>query len=343
MKKGLITIVLPIYNVEKYLNRCIESIVNQTYKELEIILVDDGSPDKCPQICDKWEKKDSRIKVIHKKNEGLGMARNTGIDNATGEYICFFDSDDYVNLDTIEKTYKLASNNNAEIITFGFSEIDASGNLKKKIIPKAQKNIYEGIEIKEKFLPDLIATNPKTGKKTNLWMSAWCSLYSVELIKRNNWKFVSEREIISEDVYSLLYLYDSVKKVAILSESLYNYCENDTSLTHTYKKDRYEKIKYFYNMCINKAEELNYNKEIKERLMYPYIANTIAALKMIIKADCKMKEKKNEFNKIISDNHLQSILKKMDIRKESLQRKILFIAMKYKIYNLCFFLIKIKV
>lgn len=108
MSNGLVTIVLPIYNVEKYLNRCINSIVNQTYKNLEIILVDDGSPDKCPEMCDEWEKKDTRIKVIHKQNEGLGMARNTGIENATGDYICFFDSDDYLELTAIEKLYKLA-------------------------------------------------------------------------------------------------------------------------------------------------------------------------------------------------------------------------------------------
>ena len=89
-----VTVVLPIYNVEKYLDRSVKSIVEQTYTNLEIILVDDGSPDMCPQMCDEWARKDKRIKVIHKKNAGLGMARNTGIDNASGDYICFFDSDD---------------------------------------------------------------------------------------------------------------------------------------------------------------------------------------------------------------------------------------------------------
>ena len=87
----LVSVVLPIYNVEKYMDRCINSIINQTYKNLEIILVDDGSPDNCPQKCDDWGIKDSRIKVVHKKNAGLGMARNTGIENATGDYICFID------------------------------------------------------------------------------------------------------------------------------------------------------------------------------------------------------------------------------------------------------------
>ena len=95
----LLSVIIPIYNVELYLNRCMESIVNQTYKNLEIIMVDDGSPDNCPELCEEWGKRDSRIKVIHKKNGGLSDARNMGLSVATGEYIAFVDSDDFVDLD----------------------------------------------------------------------------------------------------------------------------------------------------------------------------------------------------------------------------------------------------
>ena len=119
MNQGLVTVVLPIYNVEKYLDRCMKSIVNQTYRNLEIILVDDGSPDHCPEICDRWAETDNRIRVIHKENAGLGMARNTGIENASGEYICLFDSDDYVALDLVEKAYTLAQESQADIVIFG--------------------------------------------------------------------------------------------------------------------------------------------------------------------------------------------------------------------------------
>ena len=92
----LVSVVVPVYNVEKYLNRCVESIVNQTYKNLEIILVDDGSLDNCPVMCDEWAKKDNRIKVIHKKNGGVSSARNAGIDKSNGKYISFIDPDDYI-------------------------------------------------------------------------------------------------------------------------------------------------------------------------------------------------------------------------------------------------------
>lgn len=130
MKKqidGLLSVVVPVYKVEPYLDRCVESIVNQTYSNLEIILVDDGSPDRCPQMCDEWAKRDGRIKVVHKQNAGLGMARNTGIENAAGEYICFFDSDDYVALDTIEKAYRLAAAEKSDIVLFGYYNVNQDG------------------------------------------------------------------------------------------------------------------------------------------------------------------------------------------------------------------------
>lgn len=343
MTKELISVVLPIYNVENYLDRCINSIVHQTYDNLEIILIDDGSPDSCPQKCDEWAKKDNRIKVIHKKNAGLGMARNTGIENASGEYLCFCDSDDYIDLETINKAYEVAKKNNADIVTFGINEVSSDGKIRKITIPNNIKKVYNNEDIEEELLPNLISYyNPKNGEKYNIRMSANTSLYSMDVIKKNKWRFVSEREIISEDIYSLLELYSYIKTIVILPESLYFYCENSMSLTHTYRKDRYEKIKYFYDMCIKRATELNYNAEIKERLKYPYIENTIATIKMIISSDNKYREKKSDVKKIIEDKHFQTIIKQLNISKEKISRKILFLSMKYKLINICYLLFKIK-
>ena len=204
MRKGVVSVVLPIYNVEKYLNRCVKSVVNQSYKNLEIILVDDGSPDNCPTLCEDWAKKDSRIKVVHKKNAGLGYARNTGIENATGEYICFFDSDDYIALDAIEKAYSLAVKEKSDIVVFGICDVKSNGETGKTVIPKTEKVTYSGNEVQNVFLADLIGPDVKNGTQTNLWMSAWASMYSLDMIRKASWKFVSEREIISEDIYSLL-------------------------------------------------------------------------------------------------------------------------------------------
>ena len=111
----LISVIVPIYKVEEYLNRCVESIVNQTYHNLEIILVDDGSPDNCPELCDDWAKKDERIKVIHKENGGLSDARNAGLEVAQGEYISFIDSDDWINIHFFEILLKTLTAENSDI------------------------------------------------------------------------------------------------------------------------------------------------------------------------------------------------------------------------------------
>lgn len=342
MRKGVVTIVLPIYNVEKYLERCIKSVVNQSYSNLEIILVDDESPDNCPDICDEWAKKDQRIKVIHKKNGGLGYARNTGIENATGEYICFFDSDDYVALDTVEKAYKLAVKEKADIVTFGYNQVNSHGKTINSYIPKPSKMVYAGREIQEILLPDMIAPDTSTGKVTNLWMSMCGAIFSMDLIQRSNWRLVSERNIISEDVYSLLCLYKVVRKVAVISEALYFYCENRTSLTHTYRSDRYERIKFFYDECIKKCNELKYPEVVKRRLFYPYFSNVIAAMKMIVLSDLSKLEKKKEIDSIITDNHIQEVLKKADFSHESFNRKLLIYIIRKKYYRLCYLVIRVK-
>lgn len=342
MRKGVVSVVLPIYNVEKYLNRCVKSVVNQSYKNLEIIMVDDGSPDRCPEICEEWAKKDKRIKVVHKKNAGLGYARNTGIENATGEYICFFDSDDYIALDTIEKAYNLAAREKAEIIVFGHSQVKSNGETGRALIPHPDKLVYEGREVQEVFLPNLIAPDTSTGESTNLWMSVCGGIYSMDLIQRCNWRLVSERDIISEDVYSLLCLYKEVKKVAVIPEALYFYCENATSLTHTYKKDRFERIKHFYNECIKACDRLGYGENVRKRLMYSFISNTIAALKMIATADMSKDERKQAFISVFHDKQFHKILSSVDVRKEKLTRKVLILSLKYKLYGLCEMLIKMK-
>lgn len=127
LKNELITVVIPVYNTQKYLKKCVDSFVNQTYKNIEIILVDDGSTDKSPQMCDEYAKSDSRIIVIHKKNGGLSDARNVGINNAKGSMILFYDSDDYVDIDYIEYLYDLKKKYNTQISVCGFYTVSPNG------------------------------------------------------------------------------------------------------------------------------------------------------------------------------------------------------------------------
>ena len=339
MHNPLISIIVPVYNVEKHLSRCLNSIVNQTYSNLEIILVDDGSPDNCPQICDDWAKKDPRIKVIHKKNAGLGMARNTGIENASGDYICFFDSDDYVDVTTVEKALLLAKSSLVEIVTFGMSSVNVKGNVIASNPPKPLKACYSGEEVQNVFLPDLIDSRNANVRNKNLCLSACSCLFSMDLIKRVNWRFVSERKNISEDSYALIELYKYVKSVAVLPESLYYYCENETSLSHTFRLDRYEKIKNFYKDCCDLATRMEYNGEVFIRISGLFLSFSIAAMKQIAELDIKKKEKINMLASIISDETMQDVLKNCRCRYQKRTRNMMLWAMRSKNYKLCYVLI----
>jgi hypothetical protein len=161
-------------------------------------------------------------------------------------------------------------------------------------------------------------------------MSAWSCFYSTELIRTNNWRFVSEREIISEDVYSLLGLYASVKRVSVIEKRFYNYCENDTSLTHSYREDRFERNNVFYIETVNRAKKYGFNEEIISCVSYPYMANIIALLKQIVFSDLSVSGKIAKVNNIIGNEVFQEALRRIDLNIEKKSRYILFWQMKRK-------------
>ena len=339
MSKGVVSVVVPIYNVEKYLDRCLTSIVNQTYRNLEIILVDDGSPDGCPLLCDQWARKDSRIKVIHKTNAGLGMARNTGIENATGEYICFFDSDDYVDEQTIEKAYSVAQKENADTVVFGCTRVRKDGAFLAVTSPMSRKSSYRGEEVQNIFLPDLLECGIREAKIRNLCLSAWACLFSMDLLKRTRWRFVSERKIISEDSHSLVLMYKDVSCVAVLPEPLYFYCENGASLTQTYRADRYEKLKYFYTETLAQAERIGYSEELRCRIASLFFSYAIGAMKQTAAAELKKIERKKLLAQIVDDELMQTALQNIPYTYNSVAKRILFNAMRRKKSGLVFLLV----
>lgn len=342
MTKGLVTVVLSIYNVAPYLNRCIESVVGQTYQNLEILLIDDGSPDNCPAICDEWAQKDSRIRVIHKQNAGLGMARNTGIENATGEYICFFDSDDYIAPETIEKAYTLAEKEESDVVVFGYHGVDNQNNVKYSFAPNHPKKVFTGTEVLEEFFPDFMAPNPHKKEPRRFYMSAWVLLYSTELVHECGWKFVSERQIIAEDVYSMLTLFPYVNKVAVLSEALYYYCDNGASLSRGYRPDRYEKIKHFYGECMKVCKEMNYSEEICHRVSKPFVSFTLGAMKQECAVKSSFKEAKKAVATIGSDAMLQGVLEQNKHDVVGFGRKIMFFVLRRKWFGIATLLFKFK-
>lgn len=339
MLEHKVTVVIPVYNVEKYLNRCLKSIVNQTYKNLEILLIDDESPDHCPAMCEDWAKLDDRIRVIHKKNAGLGMARNTGIENAAGDFICFVDSDDYIELDTIEKAYSKAIEYQADVVYYGYSDVNAGGSVIKEYKPEIEKLVYLGEEVTTEILPELISPDYSREKKANLMLSACTALFSMDLINKIHWRFVSERKIISEDVYSLINLFGHVTCMVVLPEAKYYYCQNDTSLTRTYRKDRYQEIKVFYEKILILCDDLKYPEVIKTRFAGAYLAFVIAALKLIALSDDNVLDKLRNIKEIEKDPHLKKVLSQINLKTESKNRKLIRLVLMRQNTLLCYLML----
>lgn len=190
-----VSVIVPIYNVEKYLDRCLSSIINQTYENLEIILVDDGSTDKSGAICDNYKIKDCRIKVIHKQNGGLGYARNSGLDVATGQYVTFIDGDDYIGETHIEDMVKLIRKTKTDTCIAGHTKVYTDKEVRHKNV--CTGNVYIG-NVKEEILPRMCGANSQGNDYIE--MSVCMVLLSNEIIQKNNLRFMSEREYVSEDL-----------------------------------------------------------------------------------------------------------------------------------------------
>ncbi len=226
----LISIIVPIYNVKKYLNQSIESIINQTYKNLEIILVDDGSNDGCYQICEEFGKKDKRIKIIHKENGGLSDARNVGIDNSKGKYLAFVDSDDYIDCSYIDKLYTILKEKKVHIAQCGFYKVDEFGN----IIDQMSSSKFECVSGRD-FIINMME---------NRWENVvvWNKLYDRNLF--DNIRFPKGK--IHEDEFTTYKLVNN-NSVAILPICLYYYRQNNSGITRSeYTIKRLDKLKALY-------------------------------------------------------------------------------------------------
>ena len=212
----LISVIVPVYKVEQYLDRCVQSIVDQTYKNLEIILVDDGSPDNCPAMCDAWAEKDSRIRVIHKENGGAASARNAALDVFQGEYITFVDSDDYIDVNMFSLLYASIERNDSGISMCELHNVDLDGSIIDS--PKVQ-----GTQEKSEARDVLVHL-------VEMSSICYCVLYN-KLYKRLLWKDVRFPEYrIYEDEAVLANIYALAKTVSYVHQSLYYYVQSENSI-----------------------------------------------------------------------------------------------------------------
>lgn len=327
MKEELISVIVPIYNVEKYLTRCIDSIINQTYTNLEIILVDDGSPDNCGKICDQYAEKDSRIKVIHKKNGGLSDARNAGIDIATGQYIAFVDSDDFIDTNMYEILYENIKKTNSDIAIANFYKFAIEEEIIK--IDKQQEiTVYNREEMFQHMYDNYLLT-----------VVAWNKLYKRHLFSELRYPVGK----IVEDSAVIHYLIDKSTKIVITDLPLYFYYQRTNSIMNTPNfalldelDFLYDRVKFFeklqmegtkvYNITIEnyiaKYIELYCKfaeiKQYKKDLYKKYSEKMKGLLKKYKFPNLKRKIK---FNLFFYSKHLYYLLKKLKKQIEQIQIK----------------------
>lgn len=238
----LISIVVPIYNSEKYLKKCIESIINQSYPRLEIILVDDGSTDESPVICDRYMQKDKRIKVIHKKNGGLVSSRKVGVKEANGEYIVYVDGDDWIEKDRISRVV-------SNIIKYRADMIYMSGHIKEfkdyqtKVKEEVDETVYVGKQILDILFPKIINTNKCFECKILCTLWGWA--IKTELIQKKQ-ILVDERLFIGEDYTSVWLCLLQAESVSVIKESGYHYVQHIESISHRLSKYDSYKLKIWY-------------------------------------------------------------------------------------------------
>lgn len=303
MNDILISIVVPIYNVESYLHRCIDSLINQTYKEIEIILVDDGSTDSCGKICDDYEKRYTNIKVIHKDNGGLSDARNCGLDKAMGEYVFFVDSDDYIALNTVEKFVDVALNNiGVDMIVGQYEKVDehrddldnfnCSGGDKKNVLSGKQYLL-------------------ETLKNNTFVVTAWSKMYRKEFLLANDLLFL--KGIVHEDELFTMQCLLKAEKVVDTDLVFYRYLIRQGSIMTNSKQLRNAKSVKEIVSELQEQYEKTEPAELKRLLCDHSATITYQALSRL---------DRNTITKNLLNDY--SLLKKNSI---SLKNKIRFIAL----------------
>lgn len=331
-----ISIIVPIYNVEKYLDRCMQTLINQTLQDIEIIMVDDGSPDNCPKLCDEYAQKDNRIKVIHKKNGGLSDARNAGLNIATGEYVAFIDSDDFTSINAYEKLYNVAIKDNYDIVFAGFVRHDKEGNIIKCFTYNRE---YIGKDINY-FLSDMLYQEKQDSEEKEICMSVWNAIYKKEILDKNNIRFKSERKFLSEDILFHSEILPCCKRIRCIPEHFYHYLHNEESLTHTFKDTKIEASIRLYETILSNLEKNSISMLKPQAMLFfiRYIRGII--MKGIFFSNLKYSEKRKLCFIIYKYTGWKEIFQTIHIDSRPLLERFILIAIKYHLFIINYILFK---
>ncbi len=302
----LVSVIIPVYNVEKFLRRCLDSVCNQTYENIEIIIINDGSPDNSQLIIDEYAKKDKRIVPIKQENGGLSEARNSGMNVAKGKYIMFVDSDDYIEYNCVQLLLDNVHMTQADIVIAN-----------KKILSQ-DGEIYHGVDLENKVLNEnqMLTSALKFDYflDRGYGISAWAKLYNHNFIKNIGIKFEKNNEIFAEDMLFNLKCYTYNPKVALINEKVYIYCNNEDSITKTYKPNIAKRMLALVENFYSHLLELNKLEKHQDLLnLMSYNAMSVSCANAYRYSEKKYQNVKKEIEYLMQSDLIEQMI--MDFAK----------------------------
>ena len=317
-----VSVIVPVYNVEKYLKRCVDSLTGQTLSDIEIILVDDGSPDGCPALCDAFAAEDARIKVVHKQNEGQGFARNTGLGIATGEYVAFVDSDDYILPETYETLIKTAESQDFDVVYNGYVYQYADGTKEEKCITDCK---FIGKEEVKKYISEFLKLDKMT-------ISTCMGIYRRQIIENNGILFLSERKYVSEDSIFNIHFLTKCERVATIPFAFYQYCYNGSSFSQSFKKEKIAGVLTLYNTITDALKSGGFGDIVCFAKRY-LLETVVGIMKMYMMLQIPLSEKKELSQEIFAypvwNSVLEAIKSQNDVKP---QKRILLFLIRHKMF-----------
>ena len=335
------SLILPVYNVEKYVKRCVNSLLRQEYTDYEIILVDDGSTDSSGSICDKLADKNNNIFAYHKENGGLSDARNYGMDRAKGNYILFIDSDDWVDEKLLISLHNHLNKSNVDILKFGFQKMQ-EGNYKNTFFSYFNIGVYDRRQIEETILPYTIGPKRLFCYEQNACKSVWSHVYSLNFLRENNIRFVSEREILNEDYLFNLHTLLYAKSLEVTHYILYYYDYREGSLSKRYITNEFErklKLHREYKLLLER-------NGLFERYETPYYSECVDSFYACISNECCCWNETSKYavqniKKILNCKECEISLLKCKRSNMNLKGKVIYWLMRLKFTYLMYILYKI--
>lgn len=320
MEKIKVSVIVAVYNVEAYLKKCIDSIISQKYKEIEIILVNDGSSDDSESICEGYQKIDKRIKVINQSNKGLVAARQEGAKIATGEYVLFIDGDDWIEEDMIHKMIEpIIKNETIDMVVCNFSYDYKQYSVQNNW--KISKGLYKKQKIEEEIVPNLIY--PRI-----IPSSVWCKLIRKKIVDDNIYRINRNIEIGEDTIMTTLSVLDCRNMYLLDSKPLYHYRQNENSMTKKYKKEYFSKTLTLVDNLkteVSKKKREDINKQINQLLV---TFGFLAIENEYISKYNSVSERKRISLEIAHNKQFLNAFKDMDVSTLSIKNKIYFYLIK---------------